>query len=85
MSLSREWTDWHLTPRGWEAGSQHTDFGKETNIDPPQDRVLTSRFHEEISSRFSKPDRSHEETWRSTDEESVDKLLKQFGSPPKLI
>ena len=36
MSLSKEWTDWHLTPRGWEAGSQQTDFGKETKFAPPQ-------------------------------------------------
>jgi hypothetical protein len=67
MSMSNEWADWHLTPRGWEAGSRQTDFGRENTVDPPVDRVLTSRFHEEISSRFSKPDRSHEEQWRSGD------------------
>jgi hypothetical protein len=85
MSLSKEWTDWHLTPRGWEAGSQQTDFGKETNIDPPEDRVLTSRFHEEISSRFSKPEKWHEEIWRSPDQNTIDALRSKFGVPPELI
>jgi hypothetical protein len=85
MSLSKEWTDWHLTPRGWEAGSQQTDFGKETKFAPPQDRVLTSRFQKEISSRFSKPERWHEETWRSTDKKAVDELRTKFGPPPELI
>ena len=24
MSASNEWTEWHLTPRGWERGSEKT-------------------------------------------------------------
>jgi hypothetical protein len=82
MSLSREWTDWHLTPRGWEEGSTRTDFGNVTETEPPQDRVLTSRFSEELSSIYSKMDRWHQEQWRSADADAVKALLDKFGPPP---
>jgi hypothetical protein len=26
MAVSNEWTEWHLTPRGWEFGDEKTDF-----------------------------------------------------------
>ncbi|MFL6439340.1 MAG: hypothetical protein ACJ71Q_17320 [Terriglobales bacterium] len=85
MSLSKEWTDWHLTPRGWEEGSTEVDFGHVTEKDPPPDRVLTSRFSEELSSAYSKMSRWHNERWRSPDEGAVKALLEKFGPPPSSL
>ena len=33
MALSEEWTERHLTPRGWELGSEKTDFSLEGAYD----------------------------------------------------
>lgn len=44
MSLENEWTEWHLTPRGSEAGStKRSHFGPDAEVErrPPSDRVLT--------------------------------------------
>jgi hypothetical protein len=46
MPISDEWTDWHLTPKGWESGSLKVDGQGVTDIAPPDDRVLTVREHE---------------------------------------
>ena len=40
MSYSDEWTEWHLTPRGWERGSERTDGPDVEFKEPPADRVL---------------------------------------------
>jgi hypothetical protein len=81
MAASNEWFEYHLTPRGWEMGSNKTDFAWEQK-EPPPDRVLTIRVSESMSSSFSKLDRGHEELWRSPDGESVAALVKQFGASP---
>jgi len=83
MSASNEWTEWHLTPRGWERGSEKIDFSGPTDVAPPPDRVLTSTYHEYLSSVYSSIDRYHKETWRGNDEALIKKLLAQFGEPPK--
>ena len=85
MSLSKEWTERHLTPRGWEEGSTQIDFGGIKEKTPPPDRVLTFRFTEERSSRFSKPDKWNEETWRSADSEAINELLTKFGPAPESL
>jgi hypothetical protein len=82
MAASNEWFEYHLTPRGWELGSNKTDFASEDK-DPPPDRVLTVRLSEYLSSSFSKMDRGHEELWRSPDSERVATLMEQFGSSPR--
>lgn len=85
MSLSDEWTEWHLTPRGWESGTERIDFAGITPKNRPEDAVLTVRWRESLSSMYSKPDRYHTTVWRSNNKEAVDKLLSQFGDPPKSL
>lgn len=83
MSASHEWNEWHLTPRGWEAGSSCVDFAGVTEVPPPADRVLTKRHVEHLSSAFSKMDVYWEDTWRGPDEAAVAQLLAQYGDVAK--
>lgn len=39
-----EWTEWHLTPRGWLRGTSQTVDGRQS-LPLPADRVKTSVFH----------------------------------------
>ena len=57
MSASHEWTEYHLTPRGWEQGSWKIDFGDVHKKDPPPNRFLTCVYHERLSSVFSQMNR----------------------------
>jgi hypothetical protein len=85
MSLSREWTEWHLTPRGWERGSEKVDGGGGKDREAPEDRVLTVRWREEQETMATKMERWHHEDWRSVDEAEVKRLTKQFGSAPESL
>ena len=85
MAESREWTNWHLTPRGWEHGSWQTDFHAQVSLPPPEDRVLTYEHREEMSSPYSRMVVTDRELWRSGNEERVTSLLEQYGPPPKEI
>lgn len=82
MAASNEWTDWHLTPRGWERGTEKDDF-KRVDRDPPPDRVLSSRFKEYVASVYSKYERTSSITWRSADSALIETLLEKFGPPPE--
>ena len=31
MKPSNEWTEWHLTPQGWERGTEKTDLFRDTS------------------------------------------------------
>lgn len=73
--------EWHLTPRGWEDGSNQWDCGQEIK-DTPVDRVLTRRYHEYMSSSFSATDRFFETVWRD-EPARVAALAQQFGEHPK--
>jgi hypothetical protein len=83
MSFSKEWTEWHLTPRGWESGSERVDFGTTEWKDPPADRVLTTRWLEEQTSPYSQMYRGIEQVWTSGNEEEINELRAKFGEPPK--
>ncbi len=85
MSASHEWTEYHLTPRGWEKGAWKTDFGDTHKNDVPSDRVLTCEYHEFLSSVFAQMSRYTDETWRSRDENKVKELLKEFGECPNRL
>jgi hypothetical protein len=82
MSFSLEYTERHLTPRGWETGTERVDFGSTTHRDPPPDRVLTVRWTEEQTSPYAKMHRGIAEKWRSPDAAAVKVLLEKFGPPP---
>jgi hypothetical protein len=86
MSLSYEWTEYHLTPNGWESGSGRYDGQGTTPKDPPTNRVLTVRWIEDYpSGGYGKPHKVHEELWRSADTQTIEKLNKRFGDPPKQL
>ena len=85
MAASNEWTDWHLTPRGWEQGDSKLDFGAQTGRPIPADRVLTVRYSESMGSTYSKMTRGTEETWRAPDAERVEALLAEHGPCPQAI
>lgn len=82
MSFSKEWTEWHLTPRGWEGGSECIDFAGVTAKDAPADRVLTYRWLEEQTSPYSQMKQKHQLIWESPDKQAIGKLRKKFGAPP---
>ena len=82
MSLSKEWTEWHLTPRGWEGGSGCVDFGRTTFKEEPSDRVATYRWLEEQPSFPAPMYRGLELVWHSPDKEAIERLKKQFGEAP---
>ena len=82
MPISEEWTDWHLTPRGWKCGTEQKDY-RRVDRTPPADRVLTSKYRLYLRSSDSMVDKGHEDIWRSPDSDVVDELLKLYGNPPE--
>ena len=82
MSHSNEWTDWHLTPRGWERGSERTDGVGIEEKPIPADRVKTMRWVEEQSSPWSDMYRGLEGQWTS-DDNAVQALIDKFGNCPE--
>jgi hypothetical protein len=65
-----------------ERGTEKTDFQYD-DVEPPVDRVLTMRWHDHISSAYSKAQRYHSEMWRTGDEALIAKLLAEFGDAPR--
>lgn len=82
MSASHEWKEWHLTSRGWIAGTEQWDFGQPEIVPPPNDRVLSRSYHERQSSSFSKVDRYCDTTWKHPDARLIDQLVAKFGGHP---
>lgn len=80
MSASNECFTWHLTPRGWEEGTEKLDFGT-TERPVPADTVLTLEFHERMSSIYSPPERWIEVDVRNQQE--AEDLKRKFGSIPR--
>lgn len=54
MSASNEYTEWHLTSRGWERETVKIDFQQRVERQAPVDRVLSYKFYEYMSSPFSR-------------------------------
>jgi hypothetical protein len=84
MSASNEWTEWHLTPRGWERGTEKEDF-RRVDREPPADRVLTVVYRQFLSSSYSKMEESLDTTWQSHDATAIAVLKEKFGSPPQQL
>jgi hypothetical protein len=85
MAARKEWTEWHLTPRGWERGSTRVQGQGNTWVEEPLDRVLSSVYQELETSASTEVTRSSEETWRSKKTENLDELLKQYGPTPQTL
>ena len=85
MALRNEWTEWHLTPRGWEKGATRVQ-GKGNNwTAEPEDRVLSFVYKEVESPSSPEVNKSLEETWHSKKDKVVDELLKQYGNCPEKL
>jgi len=80
MSASDEWTQWHLTPRGWECGTRKWDFGREDR-EPPSDRVLTMVYREFVG--FSSMSKSLDVEWESSDPGAIRSVKEKFGATPR--
>jgi hypothetical protein len=83
MAIRKEWTEWHLTPRGWEQGSTRREGSGNTWHDEPADRLMSCQ-HVELHSS-SGPDIRTEETWRTKDPAAFAQLetaLAKHGPPP---
>jgi hypothetical protein len=75
MSKYEDVDDWHLTPKGWVAGSTQRD-GQFKSVEPPVDRVLTISISDGFSLRgASQP--SVTETW-----DIVTALRRRWGHTP---
>ncbi|HEX6772848.1 MAG TPA: hypothetical protein VF126_12525 [Acidobacteriaceae bacterium] len=83
MRIRKEWTEWHLTPRGWEQGSTRREGSGNIWRDEPADRLMSCQ-HVELHTS-SGPNIRTEETWRTKDPEALTRLeaaLKKHGPPP---
>lgn len=83
MPLRKEWTEWHLTPRGWEKGATRVHGQGNTWIEEPLDRVLSCVYQEMESDTSPDIKKWDEETWRSKKSEQVGELLQKYGPCPK--
>lgn len=84
MARSEEWTERHLTPRGWELGSEKTDFSLTTR-EPPADRLVTVRYREFLSDLGGGGEKGTIEMWSSSNRSAIAKLRAQFGPPPERL
>lgn len=84
MAIRKEWTEWHLTPRGWEQGSTRRDGRGNDWRDEPADRLLSYQ-HIELHTGTGAPRITTEETWRTKDPAALEQLktaLEQHGAVP---
>ena len=80
MAVSREWTEWHLTPTGWVSGSNRRSGEGNVWRDEPEDRVITFVYQHQ-------PQVKVEESWRSkvVPEEQIQDLLARHGNCPQKL
>ncbi|BAZ09089.1 hypothetical protein NIES4071_08950 [Calothrix sp. NIES-4071] len=79
------WTEWHLTPLGWERGNQRQENSTQVKqVEAPLDRVLTCRYHENVTINSVWMQKHTIELWRDS-EELVDKLIEKFGFCPESL
>jgi hypothetical protein len=85
MSFSREFSEWHLTPRGWERGAKVVMFGRPIFGEPPGDRVLSMKWLEDQPYPSDDMKTWLSELWRSPDDEAIRALLDRFGPCPESL
>jgi hypothetical protein len=84
MAIRKEWTEWHLTPRGWEQGSTRREGRGNDWRDEPADRLLSYQ-HIELHLSSGSARITTEETWRTKDPAALEQLrtaLEQHGPAP---
>ena len=81
-----EWTEWHLTPTGWRQGTQKRESSEQLiEVEAPTDRVLTVRYHENISINSTWLQKHVIEIWRDSESKTIDQLLEKFGDCPETL
>lgn len=80
MAVRKEWTEWHLTPRGWERGSTRKEGQGNHWTDEPQDRVASWVYSETETSAGLR--RHAEPTWDNKLTPQINELLTRFGPCP---
>jgi hypothetical protein len=83
MPARKEWTEWHLTPRGWEKGATRVHNQGNTWVEEPLDRVLSCVYQELETDASPEVKKWKEETWRSKKPEQVTDLEKKYGPCPE--
>jgi hypothetical protein len=88
MAISRQWTEWHLTPAGWVSGSSRRDGEGNVWRDEPPDRAVTFVYQEQIDKAHPTPNATVQESWRSKAAgaaEHIELLLAQHGACPRKL
>ena len=85
MAPRKEWTEWHLTPRGWEKGATRVHGEGNTWVEEPLDRVLSFVYQEVETASSPDVRKWAEETWRSKDTAKVNEYSARFGAPPERL
>jgi hypothetical protein len=88
MAISRQWTEWHLTPAGWVSGSSRRDGEGNVWRDEPQDRALTFVYQEQIDKAHPAAHATVQESWRSKAAGAaahIEALLTQHGACPRKL
>lgn len=83
MAVRKEWTEWHLTPRGWERGSMRVQDKGNQWVEEPADRVASWVYSETETSAGSR--QSAEPTWDNKSPEEAQKLIESFGPCPQKL
>jgi hypothetical protein len=85
MAISRQWTEWHLTPAGWVSGSSRRDGEGNVWRDEPVDRLVTFVYQEQIDKAHPTAHATVQESWRSKAAgaaANIQALLAQHGGCP---
>jgi len=85
MAARKEWTEWHLTPRGWEKGATRVHGQGNTWVEEPVDRLLSSVYQEVEADGSSEVKKWSEETYRSKKTAEVETALQKFGPSPERL
>ncbi|PAX51676.1 hypothetical protein [Brunnivagina elsteri] len=81
-----EWTEWHLTLRGWKRGSEKCeDSPLEKKVNPPIDRILTCRYHQSLSTNSIWIQKHTSDVWKTSDCEILTQTLEKFGNCPQSL
>jgi hypothetical protein len=85
MAISRQWTEWHLTPTGWVSGSSRRAGEGNVWRDEPSGRVITFVYQVQTDKAHPESHATVQESWRSkaagaTD--TIEQLLAQHGPCP---
>jgi hypothetical protein len=86
MAISKQWTEWHLTPGGWVSGSSRRDGQGNVWRDEPEERVITFVYQEQIDKAHPEPHATVQESWRSKVAPThIEQLLAQHGPCPRKL